>query len=165
MVTWGPWSPVTDHSPRSGRSEWSRTGAWRRYTTGRAYPTLEWSPAGWAGAASRRSPTPASRRQPQPAAAINPIIYGEVSIGFQRVEGLDAALPEELRRESLPWDVAFLAGKAFLGYRRRGGTRATPLPDFFIGAHAAVRGVTLLTRDARRSRTYFPALSVVAPEE
>ncbi len=97
--------------------------------------------------------------------AINPIIYGEVGIGFQRVEELEAALPDELRREPLPWDAAFLAGKAFLGYRRRGGTRATPLPDFFIGAHAAVRGYTLLTRDARRYRTYFPTLSVVAPAD
>lgn len=96
--------------------------------------------------------------------AINPIIYAEVSIGFERVEDLEAALPDELRREPLPWDAAFLAGKAFLGYRRRGGARATPLPDFFIGAHAAVRGHTLLTRDARRYRTYFPTLSVMAPE-
>jgi predicted nucleic acid-binding protein len=95
---------------------------------------------------------------------INPIIYGEVSIGFERVEELEAALPDELRREPLPWDAAFLAGKAFLGYRCRGGTRQAPLPDFFIGAHAAVRGYTLLTRDARRYRTYFPALAVMAPD-
>lgn len=97
--------------------------------------------------------------------AINPIIYSEVSIGFQRVEELEAALPKEFRREPLPWDAAFLAGKALVGYRRRGGTRATPLPDFFIGAHAAVRGYTLLTRDPRRYRTYFPTLSVVAPDD
>lgn len=96
--------------------------------------------------------------------AINPIIYGEVSIGFERVEELEAALPDELRREPLPWDAAFLAGKVFLGYRRRGGKRQTPLPDFFIGAHAAVRGYTLLTRDARRYRTYFPSLAVLAPD-
>ena len=96
--------------------------------------------------------------------AINPIIYGEVSIGFERIEELEAPLPGEIRREPLPWDAAFLAGKAFLGYRRRGGQRQTPLPDFFIGAHAAVRGYTLLTRDARRYRTYFPTLAVVAPD-
>jgi predicted nucleic acid-binding protein len=94
---------------------------------------------------------------------INPIIYSEVSIGFERIEDLDAALPDELQREVLPWDGAFLAGKAYIEYRRRGGSRQSPLPDFFIGAHAAVRGYTLLTRDARRYRTYFPTLRIIAP--
>ena len=67
------------------------------------------------------------------------------------------------RREPLPYEAAFLAGKAFLDYRRRGGTRASPLPDFYIGAHAAVRRYRLLTRDAARYRTYFPTVELIAP--
>jgi predicted nucleic acid-binding protein len=94
---------------------------------------------------------------------INPIIYAEVSIGFERIEDLDAALPEELQREDLPWDAGFLAGKAFLNYRRQGGSKRTPLPDFYIGAHAAVRGYSLLTRDDPRYRTYFPKLALIIP--
>jgi predicted nucleic acid-binding protein len=96
--------------------------------------------------------------------AINPIIYSEVSIGFSRIEELETALPRELEREELPWEAAFLAGKAFLAYRRRSGSKARTLPDFFIGAHAAVRGYTLLTRDPRRFRSYFPTLSILSPE-
>lgn len=95
--------------------------------------------------------------------AINPVIYAEVSIGFSRIENLEAALPEEIRREPLPWDAAFLAGKAFLSYRKKSGTRRSTLPDFFIGAHAAVRGYALLTRDARRFQTYFPTLDLISP--
>ena len=95
--------------------------------------------------------------------AINPIIYTEVSIGFDRIEDLEAALPQDFRREALPWDAAFLAGKAFLSYKQRSGSKTSTLPDFFIGAHAAVRGYTLLTRDAARYRTYFPALTLVTP--
>ena len=95
--------------------------------------------------------------------AINPIIFAEVSVGFDRIEDLEAALPEELQREELPWDAAFLAGKTFLAHRRRGGTKHAPLPDFYIGAHAAVRGHTLLTRDASRYRSYFPKLSLIGP--
>ena len=94
---------------------------------------------------------------------INPIIYGEVSIGFRDVETLEAALQPAFRRESIPWDAAFLAGKSFVTYRRRGGVRRAPLPDFFIGAHAAVRGHRLLTRDARRYRVYFPTVELIAP--
>lgn len=97
---------------------------------------------------------------------INPIIYAEVSVGFQRIEELDLALPEDsFRRDPLPWEAAFLAGKCFLRYRRRGGSRRSPLPDFYIGAHAAVLGLPLLTRDARRYRTYFPHLTLLAPSE
>jgi predicted nucleic acid-binding protein len=96
--------------------------------------------------------------------AINPVIYAEVSIGFDRIEELDEALPEELEREELPWDAAFLAGKAFLSYRRRRGSKSRTLPDFFIGAHAAVRGYTLLTRDTDRFRSYFPTLSILTPD-
>lgn len=96
--------------------------------------------------------------------AINPIIYSEVSIGFKRVESCDSALdPLTLERLPIPWSAAFLAGKAFTSYRRRGGTRRSTLPDFYIGAHAAVSGMTLLTRDASRYRTYFPKLPLIAP--
>lgn len=95
---------------------------------------------------------------------INPLIYAEVSIGYQRIEELEAALPVSLyRREALPYEAAFLAGKAYLRYARRGGAKRTPLPDFCIGAHAAVAGYRLLTRDARRYRTYFPHVELIAP--
>ena len=95
---------------------------------------------------------------------INPIIYAEVSIGFERIEELEAALPPaSFERRQLPWEAAFLAGKCFLAYRRAGGERRSPLPDFFIGAHAAVDGLVLLTRDAGRYRTYFPRLQLIAP--
>jgi predicted nucleic acid-binding protein len=96
---------------------------------------------------------------------INPIVYAEVSIRYSRIEDLDAALPKAMfEREAIPYEAAFLAGKSFSTYRRRGGTKQLPLPDFFIGAHAAVAGYLLLTRDAARYRTYFPKLSLVAPD-
>lgn len=95
---------------------------------------------------------------------INPIIYAEVSLGFDRIEELEEAIPVEyFAREDLPWEAAFLAGQIFLEYRRAGGARRAPLPDFYIGAHAAVAGYTLLTRDARRYRTYFPKLRIIFP--
>ena len=95
---------------------------------------------------------------------INPIVYAEVSLRFESIEELDDALPREyFLREDLPWPAAFLAAQAFLRYRRRGGLKAHPMPDFYIGAHAAIAGYTLLTRDARRYRTYFPKLRVIAP--
>lgn len=95
---------------------------------------------------------------------INPIIYAEVSMGFQRVEDLEEAVPSDLfRRDPLPHEAGFLAGKAFLLYRRRGGARSSPLPDFYIGAHAAVAGLRLLTRDASRYRSYFPTIDLIAP--
>ncbi|GIH42385.1 DNA-binding protein [Microbispora corallina] len=95
---------------------------------------------------------------------VNPIVYAEVSIGFSSVEEFEEALPaEDFHREDIPFDAAFLAGKAFLAYRRRGGGRRSPLPDFFIGAHAAVRRYRLLTRDESRYRTYFPTVELVAP--
>lgn len=95
---------------------------------------------------------------------INPIIYAEVSVGFDRVEDLEAALPPDVFiRSPLPWDAGFLAGKCFSAYRRRGGERRSPLPDFYIGAHAAVAGLALLTRDPARYRTYFPKLELIAP--
>jgi len=95
---------------------------------------------------------------------VNPLIYAEVSVGFDRIEDLDEALdPSTFQRRSLPWEAAFLAGKSFLRYRRRGGARSSTLPDFYIGAHALVEGLTLVTRDAARYRTYFPRLPLVAP--
>jgi predicted nucleic acid-binding protein len=96
--------------------------------------------------------------------AINPIVFAEVSIGFDTIEELDDALPHETYvRTPLPYEAAFLAGKAFLAYRRRGGRKTTPLPDFYIGAHAAISGFRLLTRDAKRYRTYFPTVPLEAP--
>lgn len=95
---------------------------------------------------------------------VNPVIYAEVSVRYSRIEDLDAALPKAMfDREPIPFDAAFLAGKSFLAYRRRGGTKRSPLPDFFIGAHAAIAGYRLLTRDAARYRTYFPTLPLIAP--
>lgn len=95
---------------------------------------------------------------------INAIIYGEVSIRYSRIEDLEAALPKEMiEREAIPYEAGFLAGKAFREYRRRGGEKRSPLPDFLIGAHAAVSGYQLMTRDAARYRTYFPTLALIAP--
>jgi len=95
---------------------------------------------------------------------INPIIYAEVSARFERIDELEEALPADYyRRVPLPWEAAFLAGQCFVKYRRKGGERRSPMPDFYIGAHAAISGLTLLTRDARRYRTYFPRLRIVSP--
>lgn len=95
---------------------------------------------------------------------INPIIYSEVSIGFDRIEDVEAVLsPMLFRHDPIPWEAAFLAGKCFLRYRKKGGDKRSPLPDFFVGAHAAVLGIPLLTRDASRYRTYFPKLRLIAP--
>lgn len=95
---------------------------------------------------------------------LNPIIYAEVSVGYDRIEDLDDALPSDIfRREPLPFVAGFLAGKAYRAYRQRGGIRTSPLPDFFIGAHAAVSELRLLTRDAGRYRTYFPTITVISP--
>jgi predicted nucleic acid-binding protein len=96
---------------------------------------------------------------------INPIIYAEVSVRFDAVEPLEALMPaRQVVREHLPYEAAFLAGKAFAIYRKRGGTKHAPLPDFYIGAHAAVKGYRLLTRDTARFKTYFPKLDVVGPD-
>jgi predicted nucleic acid-binding protein len=95
---------------------------------------------------------------------VNPLIYAEVSARFDRIEDLEAALPAAYyERQALPWEAAYLAGRTFIRYRRKGGPRRSPLPDFYIGAHALVGRMTLLTRDARRYRTYFPALRILAP--
>ena len=96
---------------------------------------------------------------------INAVIFAEVSISFDRIEEVDERLPGDVfRREEIPREAAFLAGKAYVAYRRRGGTRRSPLPDFFIGAHAAVRDYALLTRDPIGVRSYFPTLDIIAPE-
>lgn len=96
--------------------------------------------------------------------AINPLIFAEFCAGVASYETADAALtPVLFRREDLPWPAAFLAGKAFVSYRRAGGARRSPLPDFYIGAHAAVSGHRLLTRDPKRYRRYFPTVELVTP--
>ncbi len=96
--------------------------------------------------------------------AINPVVYAEMSLSFATIEALDAVVTRmELSLQQIPKPALFLAAKAFAQYRRRGGNKAQVLPDFFIGAHAAVQGWPLLTRDARRFRTYFPGMEVLAP--
>lgn len=97
---------------------------------------------------------------------INPVIYSEVSVRFTTIEAVEDALPHrDYRREPIPWPAAFLAGKVFVDYRRNRATKETALPDFFIGAHAAVAGFDLLTRDVGRYRTYFPTVSLIAPSD
>jgi predicted nucleic acid-binding protein len=96
--------------------------------------------------------------------AINPIIYAEVSAHFSTIEELNEALsPEDFQRLPLPYEAGFLAARCFLLYRRRGGQKHAPLPDFYIGAHAATEGLMLLTRDVSRYRTYFPSIQLIAP--
>jgi hypothetical protein len=95
---------------------------------------------------------------------INPIIYAEISMAFMRIEDLNAVVAElQLRFLEIPRAGLFLAGKAFLRYRRQGGSKSNVLADFFIGAHAAVAGCSILTRDPRRYRGYFPSVSLVVP--
>lgn len=95
---------------------------------------------------------------------INPLIYAEVSANYDTIEELDDALPEALfRRVPLPYPAGFVAARAFLTYRSRRGERRSPLPDFYIGAHAAVDRLTLVTRDVRRYRTYFPTVELIVP--
>jgi predicted nucleic acid-binding protein len=96
---------------------------------------------------------------------INDVVYAELSVGFERIEELDDLLDEAgVTLEEMPREALFLAGKAFRRYRAAGGARMGVLPDFFIGAHAAVLGLPLLTRDAKRYRTYFPSVVMVTPE-
>jgi predicted nucleic acid-binding protein len=96
--------------------------------------------------------------------ALNPIIYAEIAVGFPEASALQSALPETLfQRLALPWEAAFLAGQSFLAYRRRGGTKTAPLPDFYIGAHATIAHLPLITRDVSRYRTYFPDLILISP--
>ena len=96
---------------------------------------------------------------------INDSVYAELSVGYREKERLDAFIEAAgLRHEMMPRDALFLAGKAFSSYRRSKGTKQNVLPDFFIGAHATVLSVPLLTRDGRRYRTYFPSLELICPE-
>ena len=95
---------------------------------------------------------------------INPLILAEISPRFERAADLEAALSVlPLKREALPWDAAFLAGQAFRAYRTKRGNKTSPLPDFYIGAHALLGGMRLLTRDAARYASYFPKLELIAP--
>lgn len=95
---------------------------------------------------------------------INPIIYSELSMAFERIEELETTLTEtSVALEEVPREALFLAGKAFLMYRRRQGTKMGVLPDFYIGAHAAVAGYAILTRDAGRYRSYFPTVRLIVP--
>lgn len=97
--------------------------------------------------------------------AIDPLIYAEISVRFKSIEDLDLALPaSDFVREPLPYEAAFLAAKAFHKYRRRGGSRTTPMPDFYIGAHAAVCNYKIITRDPRRFRMYFPTVQLITPK-
>jgi predicted nucleic acid-binding protein len=99
------------------------------------------------------------------ALAINPVIYAELSLAFDDYPALDAAIEGmELQLQELPRPALFLAGKAFVRYRREGGARQNVLADFFIGAHAAVMQWPLLTRDARRYRAYFPTVELITPD-
>jgi len=95
----------------------------------------------------------------------NQVVYAELAARYGREADLDEVLAKQpFAREDLPWDAAFRAGQAFVAYRRRGGVRTAPLPDFFIGAHAALRGYRLLTRDRGNYAVYFPELTIISPE-
>jgi predicted nucleic acid-binding protein len=114
----------------------------------------------WLGWSSANLALAAERSQ----LVINPIIYAEISSRYATIEELDAIFPSDLyRREALPYSAAFLAAKAFLNYRRRGGSRTAPIADFYIGAHAAVARYKILTRDPRRFRRYFPTVELISP--
>lgn len=96
--------------------------------------------------------------------ALNPVVYAEFSVHYDTIEEVEVALSGlRLERLAIPYEAAFLAGKVFKRYRARGGKRNAPLPDFFVGAHAAVEDLTLLTRDAKRYREYFPRLKLISP--
>jgi predicted nucleic acid-binding protein len=96
---------------------------------------------------------------------VNQIVYAEVASTFPTQRKLDEALGvQPYQRENLPWDAAFIAARAFLAYRRSGGLKRSPLPDFYIGAHAEVQGYFLLTRDPTRYRQAFPTLKIISPE-
>jgi hypothetical protein len=97
---------------------------------------------------------------------INDVVYAELAVGFLRVEEVDAVLAAaQVEMTAMPREALFLAGKVFQRYRASGGTRSGVLPDFFIGAHAAVAQLPLLTRDVRRYRTYFPTVQLIAPTD
>lgn len=95
--------------------------------------------------------------------AINPIIFAEVSIKIDSIEFVNEAL-SYFKRLELPYEAAFLAGKAYIAYLKQKGGKTSPLPDFFIGAHASILGIPLITRDIKRYRAYFPKLKLIYPE-
>ena len=95
---------------------------------------------------------------------INAIVFAEISVGFNRIEDVNSALTFAFEREAVPFEAGFLAGQAFSSYRRRGGPKTSLLPDFIIGAHAAVKGYDILTRDVTRYRSYFPTVSLISPD-
>lgn len=96
--------------------------------------------------------------------AVNAVVYAELSIGFRRIEEVESLLAKtRIAVEEIPREALFLAAKAFQRYKRRGGTGTGVLPDFFIGAHAAVLGAPLLTRDSRRYADYFPTVELISP--
>jgi predicted nucleic acid-binding protein len=114
---------------------------------------FDWSSTALAEAADRQ------------ALVVNPVIYAEISVRFDRIEDLEDALTQAgIERRPVPYEAAFLAAKCFLQYRKRGGARTSTLPDFFIGAHAAVEDLALLTRDTERVKAYFPRLALIAPK-
>jgi predicted nucleic acid-binding protein len=95
---------------------------------------------------------------------INPIIYTEISIGFEKIDELENCLDLiPVKNREIPKEALFLAGKAFLKYRRSDGVKSAPLPDFYIGAHAAVEGWSVITRDPKRMQYYYPGLDVISP--
>ena len=95
---------------------------------------------------------------------INQLIYAEVSVRYVSIEAVERAMPTSLyRREEVPYEAAYLAGKAYVRYRERGGKRRSILPDFLIGAHAAIAGYRVLTRDPKRDRSYYPTLELISP--
>jgi hypothetical protein len=97
---------------------------------------------------------------------INPIVYSEISIGFKRIEELESVLNRAgFQMLDIPKEALFLAGKAFLKYRKNRGTKRSPLPDFYIGAHAAILEMELITRDESRYRTYFPTVKLISPRK
>lgn len=96
---------------------------------------------------------------------INQLIAAEISVSYSSLETMESALTESrIVRFSLPWEAAFLAGRCFVDYKQRGGQRRSPMPDFYIGAHALISGMPLLTRDAQRYRSYFPRLRLITPD-
>ena len=97
---------------------------------------------------------------------INQLVYAEVSVAYKALAELDAVLSRlKIQRAELPWEAAHLAGQSFVKYRRKNGVKTSPLPDFYIGAHAQLAGLSLLTRDAQRYRTYFPKLRLITPRK
>lgn len=98
------------------------------------------------------------------ALVVNPIIFAEISASFHKLEDLEKVLPPDLyKREPLPYQAAFLAGRAFVNYKRRGGSKTSPMPDFYIGAHAKVSNLRVITRDPRSFRQYFPTVELITP--